>query len=65
MTLNDHMKNDSTSLALPSLHMANDVAATLGISVKTVHKLAREGKLSCVQITARGRRFTAGLILRP
>jgi excisionase family DNA binding protein len=58
MTLNDHMANDPARLALPSLLTAEDVAATLGISVKTVHKLVREGKLPCVQVTARERRFT-------
>ncbi len=35
-----------------------DVALLLGISPKTIHKLVREGKLACVQITARERRFT-------
>ena len=30
----------------------------LGISPKTVHKLVREGKLPCVQVTTRERRFT-------
>ena len=30
----------------------------LGISVKTVNKLVREGKLGCVQVTAKERRFT-------
>jgi excisionase family DNA binding protein len=37
---------------------ASEVAKILGISVKTVHKLVREGKLHCVQVTARERRFT-------
>ena len=35
-----------------------EVGSILGISTKTVHKLVREGKLSCVQVTARDRRFT-------
>ncbi len=35
-----------------------DVAEILGISVKTVHKLVREGKLGCVQVTSKDRRFT-------
>ena len=34
------------------------VAQKLGISVKAVHKFVREGKLTCVQVTARERRFT-------
>ena len=37
---------------------APDVAVILGIAEKSVHKLAREGKLPCVQVTARERRFT-------
>jgi excisionase family DNA binding protein len=37
---------------------AKDVAEILGISVKTVNKLVREGKLGCVQVTAKERRFT-------
>jgi excisionase family DNA binding protein len=34
------------------------VASILGVSPKTVHKLVREGKLACIQVTARERRFT-------
>jgi excisionase family DNA binding protein len=37
---------------------AKDVAAIIKVAVKTVHKLARDGKLACVQITRRERRFT-------
>jgi excisionase family DNA binding protein len=37
----------------------NDVAEILGISTKTVHRLVRERKLGCVQVTRRVRRFTA------
>lgn len=37
---------------------ADDVATILRISPKTVHKLVREGKLSCVQVTTKERRFT-------
>ncbi len=37
---------------------AQEVAKILGISRKTVHRLVREGKLPCVQVTARERRFT-------
>jgi excisionase family DNA binding protein len=43
---------------MPALWRASDVALILGISPKTVHKLARDGKLPCVQVTARERRFT-------
>ena len=42
---------------LPKLLSPRDVAQLLGISVKTVHKLVRDGKLGCVQVTARDRRF--------
>ncbi len=35
-----------------------EVAARMNLSLKTIHKLAREGKLACVQVTARERRFT-------
>jgi excisionase family DNA binding protein len=50
---------DSKALR-PSMPLldARKVAFILNISVKTVHKLAREGKLGCVQVTARERRFT-------
>ncbi len=37
---------------------AEDVARILKRSVKTVHKRVREGKLACVQDTAKDRRFT-------
>jgi excisionase family DNA binding protein len=40
------------------LWSAEQVAHLLSISQKTVQKLVREGKLSCVQVTARERRFT-------
>jgi excisionase family DNA binding protein len=43
---------------LPILLYAKDVAYVLGISVKTVHKLVRDGKLGCVQVTSKERRFT-------
>lgn len=36
----------------------DQVADILGISVKTVHKLARDSKLGCVKVTAKDRRFT-------
>jgi hypothetical protein len=43
---------------IASLLDAKDVAKILKSSVKTVHKRVREGKLGCVQITAKDRRFT-------
>jgi excisionase family DNA binding protein len=45
--------NDRQTLLVPL-----DVATRLKVSVKTIHKLVREGKLSCVQVTGRERRFT-------
>jgi excisionase family DNA binding protein len=53
-------KANSRSLGFEMLALlrASDVAEILGISTKTVHKLVRERKLSCVQVTARDRRFT-------
>jgi excisionase family DNA binding protein len=44
--------------AMPALSRASDVARILGVSTKTVHKLVREKKLACVQVTPRERRFT-------
>jgi excisionase family DNA binding protein len=43
---------------LPQLLYPRDVAQVLGISVKTVHKFVRDGKLGCVQVMANERRFT-------
>jgi len=43
---------------LQKLLTAKDVAEVLGIAAKTVHKLVREGKLGCVLVTSKGRRFT-------
>ncbi|MGO9570505.1 MAG: helix-turn-helix domain-containing protein [Desulfomonilaceae bacterium] len=48
----------SASKAPVSLLDAQEVALIIKFSVKTVHKLVREGKLPCVQVTARERRFT-------
>jgi excisionase family DNA binding protein len=58
MTLDNHNENNPGAVSLASLHTVKDVAAALGISPKTVHKLVREKKLACVQVTARERRFT-------
>ncbi len=43
---------------LPKLLYPRDVAQLLGLSVKTIHKLVRDGKLGCVQVTTKDRRFT-------
>ncbi len=37
---------------------ARDVAILLKISMKTVHKRVREGKLGCVQANRKDRKFT-------
>jgi len=52
MTLDDHTVHDPGSSALPSLYTTEDLVASMGISVEAVHKLVREGKLPCVQVTA-------------
>ena len=44
--------------AMPQLMDAQDVALILKIAPKTVHKLVRRGKLGCVQVTEKDRRFT-------
>jgi excisionase family DNA binding protein len=41
-----------------SLLRAQQLAQVIGVSVKTVSKLVRDGKLACVQVTGRERRFT-------
>lgn len=59
MTNNESRKeNEQESIAIARLLSPKDVAEILGISVKTVHKLVRDGKLGCVQVNDRDRRFT-------
>jgi excisionase family DNA binding protein len=57
---NDHLRQIDSSPWSASLSLldAQEVALILGISVKTIHKLVREGSLPCVQVTARERRFS-------
>ncbi len=55
--LTKHIDTHSAVDTVPLLRV-RDAAAILGISPKTVNKLVREKKLSCVQITPRERRFT-------
>ncbi len=43
---------------LTPLLTPEQAAEYLGIKVKTVHQLVRDGKLACVQVTARDRKFT-------
>jgi excisionase family DNA binding protein len=58
MATASQQKEHAIDKRLPALWHASDVAQILGISVKTVHKLVREKKLACVQVTSRDRRFT-------
>jgi excisionase family DNA binding protein len=51
-------KNDEDRVPISKLLSARDVAEIMGISAKTVNKLVREGKLGCVQVTAKERRFS-------
>jgi hypothetical protein len=58
-------ENDSSQLTRQTgLIEPQKVAGILKISIKTVHKLVREGKLSCVQVTARERRFCPAFVRR-
>lgn len=58
MALDSTHEQRSGNRSEESLLTAKDVAARFMVSVKTVHKLVREGRLSCVQVTSRERRFT-------
>ena len=58
MTLDNQYGHESIPVAIPELLTPKGVGAILGISVKTVHKLVREKKVACVQVTPRERRFT-------
>jgi excisionase family DNA binding protein len=51
-------ENNRDTMDVQRLLKAEDVSVVLSVSIKTVHKLVREGKLPCVQVTARERRFT-------
>ena len=58
MALDTQYGHQVIPVGMPPLLSANGEAAILGISAKTVHKLVREKKLACVQVTSRDRRFT-------
>ncbi|MGB6063257.1 MAG: helix-turn-helix domain-containing protein [Desulfomonilaceae bacterium] len=49
-------ENHGDPTSIERLLTAATVACILGVSPKTVHKLVREGKLPCVQVTPRERR---------
>ncbi len=51
-------ENEQDGIGIARLLSAKEVAEILGISVKTVHKLVRDGKLGFVQVTSKERRFT-------
>ena len=55
---NQETENHGDSSSIARLLTAETVSSILGISPKTVHKLVREQKLACVQVTSRERRFT-------
>lgn len=58
MSKASQQQEHAVDMGMPVLLRVSEVAQILGISVKTVHKLVREGKLACVQVTSRDRRFT-------
>ncbi len=59
MVENRSAKTDpQPEVAMPQLMDAQDVALILKIAPETVHKLVRKGKLGCVQVTEKDRRFT-------
>jgi excisionase family DNA binding protein len=47
---------------LESLMEPWEVAQILGIGRSTVHQLVKEGRLACVQVTKRNRRFTREMV---
>ncbi len=58
--LEEHYLNEDEKPIL--LMTAEDVARILGIGRSTVHQLVKEGRLGCVQITTRNRRFTKEVV---
>jgi excisionase family DNA binding protein len=54
----ERKEKDHERTSIQRLLTAKHVAEILGVAVKTVQKLVREGKLGCVQITTKERRFT-------
>ncbi len=58
MNSESRRENDNEKIGIQRLLTPKDVADILGISVKTVHKLVRDQKLACVQVTTKERRFT-------
>ena len=58
MTRSSKVELDARDTLPGSLLSPSEVAGLLRVSAKTIHKLVREGRLACVQITDRERRFT-------
>jgi hypothetical protein len=59
MAMTEHRsENQLVSSSIEELLTVAAVALILHLSPKMVNKLAREGKLGCVQVTSRERRFT-------
>jgi excisionase family DNA binding protein len=58
MNSESRKENDNEKIGIQRLLSPKEFAEILGISVKTVHKLVRDGKLGCVQVTSKERRFT-------
>lgn len=55
--IGQHTASQDESPTIARLLPAATVASILGVSPKTVHKLVREEKLACVQVTAQDRRL--------
>jgi hypothetical protein len=49
---------DTVETTLPRLYTEEETAEYLGRKVKRVHEYVRNGKLQCVQLSARDRKFT-------
>ena len=54
--IEQRIENHGDTSLIARLLTAVTVAAILGVSPKTIHKLVRESKLACVQVTQRERR---------
>ena len=55
-------RTEEERIAVPRLMTAKDIGEMLGISARMVNKLARVGRLGCVQLTPRKRLFTKELV---
>jgi excisionase family DNA binding protein len=55
-------KTNEEGIGITRLLSAKEVGEILGVSPRTVNKLAREWRLGFVQLTTRQRRFTPELV---